>query len=277
MAEGRCLFIRQRAIQVLWTVTLRRLISLSRSLDRPYARVDRPKLKRRLLDDCESNGNFTTDLSASPSVLGVYFRPAKVESVKKVEEYSDISCSEGGPLKARVVLDATGHSQKLVRYDQKYDPGYQGAYGFIATVESHPFDESSMLFMDWRGDYALSDPDMAKRVAEQPTFLYAMPFSKTEIFLEETSLVARPIISFDDLKERLTKRLDHLGIKVLEKSEEEYCVIPMGGVLPTNPPGVISIGGSAGMVHPATGYMISRVLGAAPEIADSIIEHLNTS
>lgn len=41
-----------------------------------------------------------------------------------------------------------------------------------------------------------------------------MPFSPTKIFLEETSLVARPIIPFPELKLRLEKRMQHLGIKV---------------------------------------------------------------
>ena len=40
-----------------------------------------------------------------------------------------------------------------------------------------------------------------------------MPFSPTKIFLEETSLVARPIIPFPELKERMIARLAHLGIK----------------------------------------------------------------
>jgi lycopene beta-cyclase len=41
-----------------------------------------------------------------------------------------------------------------------------------------------------------------------------MPFSPTKVFLEETSLVARPIIPFPELKLRLEKRMAHLGIKV---------------------------------------------------------------
>ena len=41
-----------------------------------------------------------------------------------------------------------------------------------------------------------------------------MPFSPTSVFLEETSLVARPIIPFPELKLRLEKRMAHLGIKV---------------------------------------------------------------
>ena len=39
-----------------------------------------------------------------------------------------------------------------------------------------------------------------ERNRKLPTFLYAMPFSDTRIFLEETSLVARPALSFPDLK-----------------------------------------------------------------------------
>lgn len=124
-----------------------------------------------------------------------------------------------------------------------------------------------------------------------------MPFSPTKIFLEETSLVARPIIPFPELKLRLEKRMQHLGLKVrcsyclcasqpaasqparwwcspaqeggraacsleavqaaadfslrcvlqvLSIEEEEFCAIPMGGVLPMRPQRVIGIGGTAG-------------------------------
>ena len=47
-----------------------------------------------------------------------------------------------------------------------------------------------------------------------PTFLYAMPFSDTRLFLEETSLVARPGVPFEELKQRLDARLAHYGIKI---------------------------------------------------------------
>lgn len=107
-----------------------------------------------------------------------------------------------------------------------------------------------------------------------PTFLYAMPFSQTKIFLEETSLVARPIVPFPELKARLEARMEHLGIKVLSVEEEEYCCIPMGGILPVLPQRMLGVGGTAGMVHPSTGYMIARVLGAAPTVADAVIDQL---
>lgn len=47
--------------------------------------------------------------------------------------------------------------------------------------------------------------------------------------------------------------MEHLGIKVKSMTEEEYCLIPMGGVLPTFPQRTLGIGGTGGMVHPSTG------------------------
>lgn len=65
-----------------------------------------------------------------------------------------------------------------------------------------------------------------------------------------------------------------LSEQVTNVEEEESCLIPMGGELPKNPQRVLGIGGTAGMVHPATGYMVSRMLGVAPTLADSITEQL---
>lgn len=88
--------------------------------------------------------------------------------------------------------------------------------------------------------------------------------------------MARPIVPFPELKARLDARMAHLGIKVKSIEDEEYCAIPMGGILPRVPQRVIGVGGTAGMVHPSTGYMISRVLGAAPTVADALIEQLSS-
>lgn len=232
-----------------------------RRLERPYARVDRPKLKRRLLERCID--------------AGVKFMCVKVDSVQHGDGLSTITVDLNRQVTARFVVDATGHSRRLVKYDQPFNPGYQGAYGITVEVESHPFDTEAMLFMDWRDDHLTPYPEIKARNAALPTFLYAMPFSKTKIFLEETSLVARPIVPFPELKERLRARMEHLGIKVKALEEEEYCAIPMGGALPMVPQRVIGVGGTAGMVHPSTGYMVSRVLGAAPTVADAIVEELS--
>ncbi len=233
-----------------------------RTLTRPYARVDRPKLKRKLLEQCIMHG--------------VEFHCAKVKDSVSTPEATEIICGDGLRLKSTFAVDATGHSKALVKYDGKYDPGYQGAYGITVNVESHPFDLDKMLFMDWRDDHLDDYPELKASNSKLPTFLYAMPFSPTKIFLEETSLVARPIIPFPELKARLDARMKHLGLKVLSIEEEEYCSIPMGGILPRLPQRMIGVGGTAGMVHPSTGYMIARVLGAAPTVADALIDELSS-
>jgi lycopene beta-cyclase len=38
----------------------------------------------------------------------------------------------GRQIQGSLVLDATGHRRQLVKFDQDFDPGYQGAYGIIA-------------------------------------------------------------------------------------------------------------------------------------------------
>lgn len=50
--------------------------------------------------------------------------------------------------------------------------------------------------------------------------------------------------------------MEHLGINVKSMTEEEYCLIPMGGVLPKFPQRTLGIGGTGGMVHPSTGKLL---------------------
>eukprot|EP00191_Tetraselmis_sp_GSL018_P008538 CAMPEP_0177594828 /NCGR_PEP_ID=MMETSP0419_2-20121207/9998_1 /TAXON_ID=582737 /ORGANISM="Tetraselmis sp., Strain GSL018" /LENGTH=491 /DNA_ID=CAMNT_0019086181 /DNA_START=226 /DNA_END=1701 /DNA_ORIENTATION=+ len=233
----------------------------TRHLTRPYARVDRPRLKRKLLRQCVDNG--------------VAFLRAKATAVDHGSEVSVLRCSDGAELRAALVVDAAGFSNSLVRFDKAYDPGFQGAYGIMAEVESHPFEVDKMLFMDWRDSHTEGRPAMREGNARLPTFLYAMPFSPTRVFLEETSLVAKPAVGFQDLKDRLEARLEHLGIKVTKVTEEEYCLIPMGGELPVLRQRTLAIGGSAGLVHPSTGYMVARALSTAPIVADAIVDQLD--
>lgn len=119
-----------------------------RTLDRPYARVDRPKLKRKILERCIK--------------AGVKFHQAKVEDVSHADGKSKIICSDNIDLEASFVVDATGHSRKLIKFDKEYNPGYQGAYGITVEVENHPFDVDAMLFMDWRDDHLQDDEELRK-------------------------------------------------------------------------------------------------------------------
>uniref|UniRef100_A0A2P2MEW2 lycopene beta-cyclase n=1 Tax=Rhizophora mucronata TaxID=61149 RepID=A0A2P2MEW2_RHIMU len=231
-------------------------------LDRPYGRVNRKQLKSKMLHKCIING--------------VKFYQAKVIKVINEESKSLLICNDGVTIQAAVVLDATGFSRCLVQYDKPYNPGYQVAYGILAEVEEHPFDVDKMVFMDWRDSHLSNNLELKERNSKIPTFLYAMPFSSDRIFLEETSLVARPGLPMEDIQERMVARLRHLGIRVKSIEEDEHCVIPMGGPLPVFPQRVVGIGGTAGMVHPSTGYMVARTLAAAPIVANSVVQYLGS-
>ncbi|KAL5995199.1 Lycopene beta cyclase, chloroplastic [Asimina triloba] len=235
---------------------------MKKYLDRPYGRVNRRLLKSKMMQKCISNG--------------VQFHQAKVVKVIHEESKSLLICNDGITVQATVVLDATGFSRCLVQYDKPYNPGYQVAYGILAEVEGHPFEPDKMVFMDWRDSHLDSRGELQERNGRIPTFLYAMPFSSKRIFLEETSLVARPGLQMEDIQERMEARLKHLGIKVKSIEEDERCVIPMGGPLPVLPQRVVGIGGTAGMVHPSTGYMVARTLAAAPIVANSIVHYLGS-
>jgi lycopene beta-cyclase len=110
--------------------------------------------------------------------------------------------------------------------------------------------------------------------------MYAMPMGpskdgqKQKVFFEETSLVARPPISFDECKRRMELRLKHLGATVLSVEEEEFCYIPMGGAIPTRSQRVVAFGGALGLVHASTGYQICRALAAAGPAAMTIAKEV---
>lgn len=91
--------------------------------------------------------------SSAIYLAGVTFHESKAASVQHADGSSTLMCSDGTQLHSAFVLDCTGHARKLVTFDQKFDPGYQAAYGMMIEVESHPFELDTMLFMDWRDDH----------------------------------------------------------------------------------------------------------------------------
>jgi len=133
-----------------------------------------------------------------------------------------------------------------------------------------------MTLFDYRTDHFDSDPAFLKKATQIPTFMYAMPLGGNRIFFEETSLVARPAVSFMDCKERYLKRLKHLGIEVTGVEEEEFCYIPMGGPLPIKDQRIVGFGGASAMVHPSTGFSLARVLMGAPDVCTAIRRGITT-
>lgn len=236
-------------------------------LDRCYGRVSRRKLKEKLIKGCVSNG--------------VRFHKAKAWKIEHMEFESVVVCDDGTELKGSLVVDASGFGSNFVEYDNKVRKrnqyGFQLAHGVLAEVDAHPFDLDKMVLMDWRDSHLGNEPYLRDGNSEVPTFLYAMPFSPNLIFLEETSLVSRPVLSYNEVKRRMVARLRHLGIRVKRVLEDEKCLIPMGGPLPMIPQNVMAIGGNSGVVHPSTGYMVARTMALAPVVAAAIDQCLGST
>jgi hypothetical protein len=55
----------------------------------------------------------------------VVFQESRVEGVAHGDGASELCCADGVRVPAAMVLDATGHSRKLVQFDAPFDPGYQ--------------------------------------------------------------------------------------------------------------------------------------------------------
>jgi lycopene epsilon-cyclase len=111
-----------------------------------------------------------------------------------------------------------------------------------------------------------------------PSFLYVMPTDKDTVFLEETCLMSRVQVPFDELKRRLLRRMARMGLSLpggeADILEEEASWIPLGGGLPRTPQRVVAFGAAAGLVHPGSGFSVVNSLLRAPALADAIAAQL---
>jgi len=190
------------------------------------------------------------------------------ETAKKIVEKNKISevvCFSGLKLKARLVIDASGHKSKFIKRPPKNDIAQQAAYGIVGKFTSPPVKKSQFVLMDFRPDHLDS-----VELVSSPSFLYAMDLGNETFFVEETSLASYPALSQDHLKKRLLSRLKNKGIEVSEILHEENCLFPMNLPLPFKKQFVLGFGGAASMVHPASGYMIGSLLRRAPLLAEKL-------
>lgn len=259
-------------------------------IDRPYYRVDKNALQDALSQDGDYRVVKANHISQAIN-LNLY-SPAgslvhdvdgsTIQLRASGEESADMT------VRAKLIVDCTGHETKLVLKDSKeksQPPGFQIAYGALVTVDETdvtdttqigPYDKEAMTLFDYRTDH-FKDGDSLQKAANSPTFMYAMPLKDNKIFFEETSLVARPALSFQECKDRYLTRLEHLGIKVVDTEEEEFCYIPMGGPLPAKDQRIVAFGGASAMVHPSTGYNLARNMMGAGAVAKVITDGLGSS
>lgn len=257
-------------------------------LDREYYRVDKEALRESL-----SQGKYRV-LQAnhiSTAIAPNVYAPAG--SLVHDDEGTTLQLQKSNgqmiTVRTKIVVDCTGHETSLVLKnpgEPSKGPGFQIAYGCMVDTEQEgdkgsmigPYDADTMTLFDYRTDhFEDSDETTQKKVAKAPTFMYAMPIEGNKIFFEETSLVARPGLSFQECKDRCMKRLKFHGIKVTKLYEEEFCYFPMGGALPMKDQRILALGGAAAMVHPSTGYHICRCLLGASEVAKVIADRKSWS
>ena len=192
----------------------------------------------------------------------------QVETVKKIEfgeKETTVMCTSGNKYFARLVIDASGHKTPFIRRPDHDEIAKQAAYGVVGKFSSAPVEKNRFVLMDFRPDHLNSN-----QLSEPPSFLYAMDLGDGSYFVEETSLACAPPVSFEILKARLISRLSSKGIQIEEIIHEEHCLFPMNLPLPYRDQPLLAFGGSASMVHPASGYLVGSLLRRAPSLAKEI-------
>jgi len=247
-------------------------------LERGYVRVDRETLRRNVIAKSPKERvhrvQGAVNARVSSECRNVFSTNDIAHDAHGTTLTVTTSDSEKRQLRATLVVDCTGFESKLTTRTGLPKPGYQIAYGFEADVTGYAesgYDPEAMLLFDYRDSHLDVENEFP------PTFMYAMPFGpgktpgSTRVFFEETVLVSRPALSLAECERRAAQRLAKLGIRVVsEKTDVELCYIPMGGPIPDKHQRIVAFGAAAGLVHPATGYQLCRVLCATTDLSASI-------
>lgn len=225
-------------------------------LNRTYGRFDNARLQRHLLERCER--------------AGVCWQEGVVVGLEHGAGGSSLYTREGRTYNARLVIDAGGHTSGLVKRPTG-NPSYQTAFGIFGTFSAPPTGPGQMVLMDYQDDFLTPEE---RRI---PTFLFAMDLGGGLYLAEETSLAHRPGLSMDVFEDRLHRRLERYGIRVIETVDLERVRFPMDLPLPDLRQRTVGFGGAASMVHPASGYMVASVLRQAPDLAAAVAKALGAS
>ena len=223
---------------------------------RDYGLLDRQRLQHHWLDICERQG--------------VRLQTGEAAAISHDRFTSTVTTTSGDAMEARLVVDASGHKPAFVRQRSSAIVAGQAAYGVVARFERPPIEAGQFVFMDYRCHH-LSE----EQRREPPTFLYAMHLGDDRYFVEETSLALAPAVPFSVLQQRLALRLKQQGAAMAAVEHEEFCLFPMNPPLPALSQRVVGFGGAAGMVHPASGFMVGSLLRRGPELARTIAKALS--
>jgi lycopene beta-cyclase len=169
--------------------------------------------------------------------------------------------STAGPLRARLVVDATGAVPALLSPRRGvFQVPRQTAYGLVLDHRPEAVGGIGSVLMDWRQPAGVAGP---------PTFLYVLALAGGRWLVEETSLAQAEPVTSAVLRERLAARL---GSDLTDLAEQvEHVSIPMAPGIANRGQAVVGFGAAAGYIHPATGYSVAASLRAAPRVADGLV------
>tara|TARA_Y100001968_G_scaffold74550_4_gene65983 strand:+ start:2185 stop:3462 length:1278 start_codon:yes stop_codon:yes gene_type:complete len=217
-----------------------------------YGLFDKVKLQKYWLSQCE--------LSSVKWHLG------EAANFEINNSTSSVTTTKGETFYSRLIIDATGYQPVFLDVPNQGPIAVQTCYGVVGEFSSPPVEPGQFVLMDYRCDHL-----SAQEKTEPPTFLYAMDLGNGKYFLEETSLGLAPPLTLEILQSRLNQRLDYRGIKIKNLEYEERGIyLPMNIPIPSMKQPILGFGGAAGMVHPASGYLVGSLLRRAPIVAREI-------
>jgi lycopene beta-cyclase len=217
-----------------------------------YGLFDKRALQQHWLEPCQRHG--------------VRWISGRVSAIEHGSHQSWVITENQERYEARLVIDASGHHTPFVDRPDEGAVAGQAAYGIVGRFSAPPVQQGQFVLMDYRTDHLTE----AERRCGPPTFLYAMDLGAGVYFVEETSLALAPAVPYEVLRDRLQRRLALSSITTEEVIHEEFCLFPMNMPLPRLDQQTLAFGGSATLVHPASGYMVGSLLRRAPAFADAI-------
>jgi len=169
---------------------------------------------------------------------------------------TSITLAGGRVIEARGVIDARGPGEMGA-----LDLGWQKFVGMSWRTDA-PHGLAAPIIMDARVDQA-----------EGYRFVYILPFSATELFIEDTYYTAGPELDVERLKDRITDYAVAQGWAGTPGERIETGILPvcMGGDIDrywnASSPGVAKAGLRGGFFHAMTGYSLPDAVRVALRIA----------
>ncbi len=220
--------------------------------NRDYGLFDKKKLQDHWLNQCKD------------ASVHLYRGKANKFEINKVN--STVITTEGRRIISKLIVDASGYDPVFLSIPNDGEVAVQTCYGIVGEFSEPPVKKGQFVLMDYRCNHLSKNEKK-----DPPTFLYAMDMGDGKFFLEETSLGLAPPVEIGTLKERLKSRLKHKNIEILKIDHEEHGIfLPMNIPIPDLNQSILGFGGAAGMVHPASGYLVGGLLRRAPSLAKAI-------